>query len=126
MPNESFEYTVIFETANNIRNIQDELKFYQRIKGTDRKIKSIDHYMNSLKKIRYIYYFGYILSFFMTLPIVYLLLDFFPNLNRKVLVLSSIVFCFLLWLSCIHFSSYMSRHVMKYRKENKKQQEMEG
>lgn len=124
-PNEFFSYTIIFEVSDDVENIHDKLQFYHRIKGTENEIKSSNSYQKSINKVRSVYYFAYIALFLLSLCLDYLLIDFFPNLDRKPLVILFIVIGFLIWnillFSHTYFVNHSMRRYLKKSKEKKKQ-----
>lgn len=120
-PEEAFYYTIVVEETHVIENIQDNLEFYQRIKGTRDEIKNSDinkqiiHFRNSIK------YFFYISILLLTLPIDASLVVFFPDLDRKFLVMLFIIIGILLWLSIIYLHKYFTKRLTSYlRKRSQK------
>lgn len=112
-PNEYFSYTAIIEVTNNIEDIHNKLQFDQRIKGTEKGVKNINSYQKSVNKFRSVYYFAYIALFLISLFPDYLLIDFFPNLDRKPLVILFIVIGFLIWNILLFTHMYLVNNSMR-------------
>lgn len=112
-PNEFFSYTIIYEVSDDVEDIHDKLQFYHRIKGTEKEIKNSNSYQKNINRIRSVYFFSYIALFFLSLFPVYLLIDFFPNLDRKPLVILFLIIGFLIWNILLFSQTYVVNNSMK-------------
>lgn len=114
-PKEYFIYTIIFEEKYDINDIQDQLEFYQRIKGTNGIIKNSD-YKQGVNFFKCLRYFVNICYLAFSLLIVYSLIDFFPNLDRKPLVILFIIIGIIIWAMFILINNLLTKLLMCYFK----------